>query len=73
VPFQFSLHCQQPDGRLSHGGFLDLDAGDPRRACAAEALVAQIDTEGAIVCYNAGFEQGVIERLVQQFPDLEAS
>lgn len=70
VPFQFSLHIEQKDGRLDHEEFLSIDGKDPRRAC-AEALISMIPSEGAIIAYNAGFERGCIKQLADLFPDLE--
>ena len=70
VPFQFSLHCQQQSGaEPEESGFLDISGGDPRRQC-AEALIAQIGSEGAVIAYNAGFERRVIKALAADFADL---
>jgi hypothetical protein len=69
VPFQWSCHLDAGDGALKHTGFLDLTGNDPSRPC-AEALVKALGTKGAVIAYNAGFEQGVIGRLAERFPDL---
>lgn len=71
VPFQFSCHIEQEDGRIAHHDFLSLDGVDPRRAC-AEALVACCAEApgGAIIAYNAGFERGCIRGLAAHCPDL---
>lgn len=66
--FQFSLHTLHVDGSLSHSGFLDLSGSDPSRAC-AEALLAQLGSEGTIVSYSA-FERTTIRALAQRVPDL---
>ncbi|MNS65346.1 hypothetical protein D3C72_985070 [compost metagenome] len=70
VPFQFSVHVEQADGQLDHGEFLDLGGGDPRRGC-AEALLALVPGEGAVIGYNASFERGRILELAGAFPDLK--
>lgn len=69
VPFQFSAHIEAEDGSIEHREFLSLDGTDPRRAC-AEALVAMLPAEGAIIGYNAGFERGRVLELADAFPDL---
>lgn len=69
VPFQFSAHIEDAEGRMDHREFLSLDGLDPRRPC-AEALVAMIPSEGAIVAYNAPFERGCLTRLADLFTDL---
>ncbi|WP_300974482.1 DUF2779 domain-containing protein [Sphingomonas sp. LHG3406-1] len=68
VPFQFSLHIDH-DGVVEHHCFLDLSGDDPRRAC-AEALIAMLPPQGAIVAYNASFERRCIRQLAETFPDL---
>lgn len=69
LPFQFSCHKVQRDGSTSHSEFLDLSGTNPSRAC-AEALLDSIGADGAVVAYNAGFEQGCIRALAEQFADL---
>lgn len=69
VPFQWSCHIHQADGKMSHVEFLDVTGGDPRRAC-AEGLVEHIGQEGILIAYNAGFEKRVIRELAQMYPDL---
>jgi len=72
IPFQFSLHRLDEDGRLEHGAFLDLSGEDPSEAL-AQALVAQCGTEGPVYVYNAGFERRVIRELGERFPALATS
>lgn len=69
VPFQFSVHVEQADGRIDHHEFLTLDAADPRRNC-AEALLAALPPEGAVIGYKAAFERARIDELAEAFPDL---
>lgn len=70
VPFQFSIHVEEPDGRIDHSEFLSLDGSDPRRAC-AEALVQQVPEAGPVIAYNASFERSRINELAEAFPDLQ--
>ena len=69
VPFQFSAHIEDENGRIKHCEFLSLDGRDPRRAC-AEALLAMIPRTGAVIAYNAGFEKARINELAAAFVDL---
>lgn len=69
LTFQFSCHQMQRNGSASHSSFLDLSGSNPSRAC-AEALLDSIGPTGAVVAYNASFEQGCIRSLAEQFADL---
>ena len=71
VPFQFSVHVEAADGRLTHHEFLSLDGRDPRRAC-AEALVAYVPADATVAAYLAPFERSVLKGLAANFPDLAA-
>jgi hypothetical protein len=72
IPFQFSLHVEDENGRVEHREFLDLSGADPRRDC-AEALVSMLPERGAIVTYNASFERRCIKQLAEAFPDLASA
>ncbi|RZJ02105.1 MAG: DUF2779 domain-containing protein [Brevundimonas sp.] len=69
VPFQFSVHVEQQDGRFAHRAFLSLDGEDPRRPC-AQALIDALPEAGSIIAYNASFERSRIRELAEAFPDL---
>lgn len=69
IPFQFSVHVEQQDGRIEHRAFLSLDGQDPRRGC-AQALIDALPEAGAIIAYNASFERSRIRELAEAFPDL---
>lgn len=71
IPFQFSCHIEAEGGEIVHAGFLSIDGGDPRRAC-AEALVDLLSGErcGSIIAYNAAFERRCVRDLAEAFPDL---
>jgi len=72
IPFQFSLHIQQePGARPEHVEFLATwidqpEPGDPRGDL-IEALKA-IGPDGTVLCWNMGFEKGVLEDLAEVFP-----
>jgi len=72
IPFQFSLHIQhEPGVRPEHVEYLatwnDVPLpGDPRDGL-VEALKA-IGPEGTVLCWNMGFEKGVLEDLAEVFP-----
>jgi hypothetical protein len=72
VPFQFSLHTLNEDGRVGHDEFIDLSGDDPSLAF-AQSLERVCGTAGPVFVYNAGFEGQVISSLAGQFPDLEDS
>ncbi len=71
VPFQFSLHIQTDlNSEPQHKEYLHSDGSDPRRAI-AEKLVEWIpETGGIVVAYNCSFEDGVLRKLADLFPDL---
>lgn len=69
LPFQYSLHSVESDGRIEHREFLAEDDKDPRRAL-AEQMITDCGTEGAIYVYNATFERGVTKELAANLPDL---
>ena len=69
IPFQYSLHIEQQDGRLEHKEFLGKEGTDPRRAL-AESLVNDIPMGVCSLAFNMSFEKTVIRNLAGQFPDL---
>jgi len=72
IPFQFSLHIQENRGeRPRHVEYLATWnhvplPGDPRPGL-VEALKA-IGPDGTVLCWNMGFEKGVLEDLAEMFP-----
>ncbi len=69
IPFQFSLHVLDEQGRLAQTGFLDLSGADPSEAFASQ-LIATCGDSGPIYVYNAAFETTRIAELAGRFPDL---
>lgn len=74
VPVQWSCHIDDGTGdgsvgSLRHEEFLDLSGKAPMREL-AEALIAGLGDSGPVLTYTS-YEQGVINCLIELFPDLE--
>ncbi|WP_226846686.1 DUF2779 domain-containing protein [Dehalogenimonas etheniformans] len=71
VPFQFSLHTvASPSSGVEHKYFLARGPGDPRREF-IEALSSCLGEEGSIIVYNQSFEEGVLEKLAEAYPEYQ--
>ena len=69
MPFQFSLHVVETDGSEPvHHSFLAEGIEDPRPQILRE-LQRLLGSEGSIIAYNSGFEEGVLNELVEAFPE----
>lgn len=69
IPFQFSLHVVENDASEPvHHSFLAERREDPRPQILHE-LRRLLGSEGSIIAYNAGFEEGVLRELVEAFPE----
>jgi hypothetical protein len=68
IPFQFSLHVLDADGRLTHTEFLDLSGDDPSPGF-ARALLAACAPPGPIFVYNQAFEGARIQELADRYPE----
>ena len=68
LPFQYSLHIEDKDGKLTHKEFL-ADKDDPRRSLALR-LVSDIPTDSCVLAYNMSFEKRIIKYLAGLYPDL---
>ena len=66
VPFQWSMHVLDADGRLSHASFLNGDAEDPRERFITGLLEA-VPSEGSIVAYSP-YEKTMMRELAEAFP-----
>ena len=66
IPFQWSLHVREADGKLRHSAFLDDSSGDPRERFISGLLEA-LPSEGSIVVYSS-YETTVLKGLAQAFP-----
>ena len=67
VPFQYSCHVLERNGRLHHHEFLHTDDSDPRRTL-TEALLTHIGETGSIIAYYIPFEKRVLRDLATAFP-----
>ena len=73
VPVQWSCHIDDGTGdgsyqSMRHEEFLDLSGQPPMRAL-AEGLIECLGDSGPVLMYTT-YEQGVIRRLSEMFPDL---
>ena len=69
VPFQYSIHCIEREGKDPfHSEFLAEEDSDPRISL-AERLIGHIPKGVCVLAYNCSFEKGVIRYLAEQFPD----
>jgi len=68
IPIQWSCHIEEEDGELRHEEFLDLSGAPPMRAL-AEKMIACLGDSGPVLMYT-NYEKGVIEGLIDMFPDL---
>ena len=66
ITFQWSLHIQEADGRLSHREFLNDDAAEPRER-AITSLLEAVPPAGSIVVYS-GYEERMLKELAAAFP-----
>jgi len=69
IPFQFSLHVlENGTSEPVHHSFLTEGREDPRAGILRE-LQRLLGSEGSIIAYNAGFEEGILKELVEAFPE----
>jgi hypothetical protein len=71
IPFQWSCHIEDADGRIEHRWFLDTSGDAPMRA-AANSLVSNLGHSGPIFMYKP-FERTCITHLMTLVPDLAPS
>ncbi len=73
VPFQYSLHILEKDGKLSHKEFLahpeDFSNGKNPLKLLVEQLKQDFGTDGNIVTYNQSFEVARLNELANMFPE----
>lgn len=69
IPFQYSLHIEESkNSDLIHYEFLNTEVKDPRKDF-IESLVSNIKDKGSIIVYNRSFEEGVLDQMVEQYPE----
>ena len=71
IPVQWSCHIEEDDGAIRHEEFLDLSGGPPMRAL-AERMIECLGETGPVLMYTS-YEKGVINGLIDMFPDLEGA
>ncbi|MCJ7592227.1 MAG: DUF2779 domain-containing protein [Woeseiaceae bacterium] len=69
IPIQWSCHIEEPDGELRHEEFLDISGEPPMRALAGK-MIDCLGDSGPVLMYTS-YEKGVINGLIEMFPDLE--
>lgn len=69
IPFQWSLHQLDPDGKIRHQDFLAEADSDPRRPFAETLIAALKGTRLPIIVYSS-YERARLTELTKQFPDL---
>jgi len=67
-PFQYSCHVMDKNGGLEHYEYLHESDTDPRQLL-AESLTKAIGDKGSVIAYNAGFEKGIMSKLIQWCPE----
>jgi hypothetical protein len=67
IPFQYSLHILQRDGRLQHREFLADEHADPRPPL-AQRLLQDIEASGSLVAYSQSTEIAAINTLANACP-----
>jgi len=69
IPFQFSLHTVAGQGAEPKASrFLYRGSGDPRPEFIA-ALKRDLGMGGTVIVFNQSFEEGVLKKLAETFPD----
>lgn len=69
IPIQWSCHIEESDGELRHEEFLDISGEPPMRALAGK-MIECLGDSGPVLMYTS-YEKGVINGLIEMFPDLE--
>ena len=69
IPFQWSLHQLDPDGKIRHQDFLAEADSDPRRPFAETLIAALKGTRLPIIVYSS-YERARLTELTKRFPDL---
>jgi len=68
VAVQWSCHIEESKGQFRHEEFLDL-SGEPPMRDLAEALIECLGDSGPVLMWT-NYEEGVIKKLIDMFPDL---
>jgi len=68
VPVQLSVHIEQPDGAVTHHGWIAQGSQDPRPAL-VEDLLESTKAAGTVLCWHAPFEIARIRELAEALPE----
>jgi hypothetical protein len=71
IPFQWSCHYEEANGKVQHAEFLDTGGEAPMRRV-AESLLRVVGRSGPVLSYSS-YERTVINGLRKRFPDLAVS
>jgi len=72
IPFQYSLHyLKEEDAALVHYEYLAQAKRDPRKDF-LEKLLSQLPENACVLVYNKTFEIGILNDLIQLFPEHKA-
>src|SRR6056297_2752591 len=71
IPFLYSVHQQDDEGKLTHRDYLHADKTDPRPAIARK-LIEDLGDSGSIVVYS-GYERRMLNDLVRACPEHAAA
>jgi hypothetical protein len=66
IPFQYSLHLEQKNGKVEHKEFLS-EGGDPRIELLKQ-MKSDLKGKGNIITFNKSFEISVLRQLAKDFP-----
>ena len=72
IPFQYSLHILQRDGKLEHREYLAEERSDPRPLVAAQ-LLRDMGAQGSIVAHSQSTEIAAINTLANACPEMAAA
>ena len=68
ISFQWSCHIEKSPGEISHVEFLDTSGEDPSRSF-IDTLIHAVGDKGAILVYNASFENTRLKELAERFEE----
>jgi hypothetical protein len=68
IPFQYSLHIEQKNGKIEHKEFLATGKKDPRIELLKQ-MKSDLKGKGDIIVFNKSFEISVMKKLSEDFPE----
>ena len=68
IPFQYSLHIEQKNGKTEHKEFLSNTKKDPRPKLLKQ-MKQDLEGKGDIIVFNKSFEISVMRQLAEDFPE----